>query len=345
MHHVLSYDTIVMMHPTTEPYRIVGNIRRQFPNKQPYTDPEKPPKRAMYKTIELRASSAGLRVSNSLATLHKGNNIHSLTHSEFCEAVESLGKVLGVDLSGASVTRADIAGNIELCQYAILGGAVVRGGVSRAPVTGQAVSVPEYFSSLGKLSRFNRKDVNGETLTYYLESNSHSKGEVFQLEDKLKEMVDHGDADEIPEELTGKRVVRIELSLRGKVKLAELNGGAVTVASLMNERFYKLMCERWYERYTAIERKPYAIPMNIVPKTRDSILYDLAATGLAQYEVGYIDDMIKAMPNRTKTEKSERYKASTLIYSTLERRTGATSGDYYDELTKGVEHLYRSAVR
>jgi hypothetical protein len=290
----------------------------------------------MYKNIEVSTWRGELSVKNSFTTLHTGNNLYSLTLSEFREAVESLSDVLRVDLSEARVTRADIAGNIELCQYEIVGGEINIGGVAH-DAGGRVVPVPDYLASLGTLPRFNRKNVNGETLTYYLKSNTVGKGETLQLEDKIAEMRAH--KIEIPRGATGKNIVRVELSVRGKVKLEELNGGAVTVATLTGDRFYKAMCDRLHERYTSIKPITNMIPVSRTPLTRDALLIELAGIGLAHCDGAYINRLVRAMP------RDERGKCNQTLIPSLRARAGVTSGTYYEELTRGVEHLYAEAMK
>jgi hypothetical protein len=100
------------------------------------------------------------------------------------------------------------------------------------------------------------------------------------------------------------------------------------------------MCEKWYMRFTSIQPVRNIVLMNAEYKTRDALLMELGAVGLAHVAPSFLKRAIKGMKS-----KSEREKAEYLVSVALKNRAHVSASECYDELRGKVERLFADAIK
>jgi hypothetical protein len=227
------YDDITLkQHITPEQYRHLSTVLRSF-NKvsnREYENTGIIVTQTNYKDCFFNLTPNYLTVSVKLPKLLHGTNQINFTRSDAELALKKLQDMLGIDISQAKVTRIDIAYNIEVDK-----------------------PIETYLKLLCSRDRMKRWTVSNESLYFKdrkKELNFYNK--VVQLTDTKQVVFSKN---------LKKNILRYEFRIKsGLNKL--LGQDDITCATLIDEVFYRLLINIWYNEYREIVKLHYAPATN-----------------------------------------------------------------------------------
>jgi hypothetical protein len=187
-----------------------------------------------------------LIVAAKLPKVLYGTNQVNFTLREAKLAISKIQEILCINILGARVSRVDLAYNLVMDQ-----------------------PVENYFKFLCNKDGMKRWTASNESL--YFKSKS---GTELNFYNKTTHLKDTGQ--EIMAENVGANLLRYEYRI--KSGLAKVIGYPIlTVADLIDDKFYKLMRQLWYDAYKTIDKLSYtpaAINIKNVPQLKDYFMLE-----------------------------------------------------------------------
>ena len=227
-----------------------------------------------------------MRIEGSLAKFLFHENVTMLTRETTQEALENLGEALGIDIGKAKVSSLEFGINIVTRQEPWL-----------------------YLQRLGDMPRRERLEYSRNTL-YYSRKGREQPDEV-KIYDKGREAKQKRNKGmQIPKEMRGKNILRIELSLNSRLR-QQLGVHEVTASSLYSCEVWQKLSElllKKYESITKIRKKGMDTQKIRTPKdAKDGFLSFL---GLDGDLTGRIDEYIGLL-NANNTFSDRKYYTRT----------------------------------
>lgn len=197
-----------------------------------------------------------MRIEGSLAKFLFHENVTMLTRETTQEALENLGEALGIDIGKAKVSSLEFGLNI---------------------VTRQEPWV--YMKRLGDMPRRERLEYSRNTL--YYSRKGREQPDALKIYDKGREAKQKKNKGmQIPKEMRGKNILRIELSLNSRLR-QQLGVHEVTASSLYSCEVWQKLSElllKKYESITKIRKKGMDTQKIRTPKdAKDGFLSFLGA--------------------------------------------------------------------
>lgn len=180
--------------------------------------------RARKKNMNIYWNNGKLRVQGSLSKYFNGNNFNCLKLSEIEKAVSILQNELKIDLSNATLSRVDLAGNIYLKE-----------------------NISEYFACLANYRNLKRISV-GSTL-YFMKGKQYSKAKI-AFYDKVAELGKHN-AKRLG--IFGHNIMRYEIRLY-KEDIRRIFKFSLLLKNLSNEEINKNLNALWLNEYENIKK-------------------------------------------------------------------------------------------
>ncbi|TSD66418.1 hypothetical protein FFF34_003165 [Inquilinus sp. KBS0705] len=187
-----------------------------------------------------------LTVAAKLPKLLYGTNQVNFTLREAKLAISKIQEILCINIGGARVSRVDLAYNLVMDQ-----------------------PVENYFKFLCNKDGMKRWTASNESL--YFKSKSGTELNFYNKTAHLKDT-----AQEILAENIDANLLRYEYRVKsGLAKIVDYH--TVTVDDLMDDKFYKLMRELWYDAYKTIDKLSYtpaATRIRSVPELKNYLMLD-----------------------------------------------------------------------
>lgn len=176
--------------------------------------------------LRIREYLWGLSIEGSLNKwLHEGSNLYDMSLADAEQAIGEISEALKTDLLQASVTGIEFGTNL-----------ILKNTVSR------------YFKLLGEMPRRVRNPLSRTSLYYDRRGKRNLDQVIFydKIAQAKKEKIS------IPESLTDKNLMRVELRYNGN--LGNQLGRIVTGNTLKEQLFYKELKSRLIEKYMSIQK-------------------------------------------------------------------------------------------
>ena len=176
--------------------------------------------------LRVREYLWGLSIEGSLNKwLHEGSNLYDMSLADAGQAIGEISEALKTDLLQASVTGIEFGTNL-----------ILKNTVSR------------YFKLLGEMPRRVRNPLSRTSLYYDRRGKRNLDQVIFydKIAQAKKEKIS------IPESLTDKNLMRVELRYNGN--LGNQLGRIVTGNTLKEQLFYKELKSRLIEKYMSIQK-------------------------------------------------------------------------------------------
>lgn len=176
--------------------------------------------------LRVREYLWGLSIEGSLNKwLHEESNLYDMSLADAGQAIGEISEALHTNLLDASVTGMEFGTNIILTN-----------------------TVSRYFRLLGEMPRRVRNPLSRTSLYYDRRGKRNLDQVIFydKIAQAKKEKIS------VPERLTGKNLMRVELRYNGN--LANQLGRAVTGDTLLEQLFYKELKSRLIEKYNSIQK-------------------------------------------------------------------------------------------
>lgn len=179
--------------------------------------------------VRVWPSRQRMRIEGSLPKFLFKENITMLTPETTQEAIENLGEALGIDIGKARVSTLEFGVNIV---------------VQREPW--------QYMQRLGEMPRRERIEYSRNTL-YYGRKGREQPDEI-KIYDKGREAKQKKNKGmQIPKEMRGKNILRIELSLNSRLR-QQLGVHEVTASSLYSCEVWQKLSELLLKKYESITK-------------------------------------------------------------------------------------------
>ena len=171
--------------------------------------------------LRIGVSERGVSITGSLAKFHLGTNLHTLTRSDSRRAFEQMADTLHLPINRAKVTRIDVGQNII------------------------TVYKPELYYPYFGQSQYYTRLTQPKSISY--QNSQRAKKAYNKIAESKKNRVP------IPEVYAGKNVLRFEVSYTARLP-KQFNQAVITPETLIDERFYMAMYDRWFSEYEAIDK-------------------------------------------------------------------------------------------
>lgn len=230
--------------------------------------------------LRVGISERGISITGSLAKFYLSTNLHTFTRSDTIRAFEMMADTLHLPIHKAKITRVDIGHNI-ITDYK-----------------------PElYYPYLGQSARYIRSTFDK---TLYYQNGQRTKKAYNKIAESMKSKVS------IPDLYAGKNVLRFEVSYTAKLP-KQFNQALITPDTLIDERFYIEMYDRWYNEYEAIDKVGLFNMDTSKINTPKDYLEQFLATCILEKGLDNVLNHIEVMREQ-KVYKQPEY------YSTLKRK-------------------------
>lgn len=254
-------------------------------------------------------TASGISLKGSLPKFLLPTNLHTLSRSGACQAIEKLSDTIHLPIKDAKVGRIDVS-TVLL--------------VEQPPCN--------YYPFLGNKPRFQRLQATNDTLYY----NTGKRQLIFY--NKLAEAQAKGVS--IPAGFSGENLMRLEARFTQRLP-AQFNLPVVTGATLTDERFYTGMVKRWGDEYFSIQKLKSIAVMDTSNIKTPNDAKDVLFTHLLQSAgIEFVDNFIADLRAR-KTFSDPKYYTRTKVE--LERifsvKTMAEKSDLIKELDDAVREV------
>lgn len=254
-------------------------------------------------------TASGISLKGSLPKFLLPTNLHTLSRSGACQAIEKLSDTIHLPIKDAKVGRID---------------------VSTVLLVEQPPS--NYFPFLGNKPRFQRLQATTDTLYY----NTGKRQLIFY--NKIAESQAKGVS--IPTGYSGENLMRLEARFTKRLS-TQFNLPVVTGATLTDERFYTGMVKRWGDEYFSIQKlKPFAVMNTSIIKTPNDAK-DVLFTHLLQSAGIELVDNFMADLKAKKTFSDPKYYTRTKaeLEKLINAKTIAEKSDLIKELDDAVREV------
>jgi hypothetical protein len=252
-----------------------------------------------------------LTVSAKLPKVLYGTNQINFTLRESKLAILKIQEILRINVLGAGVSRVDLAYNMVMDQ-----------------------PVENYFKFLCNKDSMKRWFIFNESL--YFKNKSGSKelnfyNKTAHLKDTRQEIM-----------LDNVNVNLLRYEFRLKSGLAKTVGyRVVTVANLIDERFYKLMRQLWYDAYKSIDKLSYtsaAANIKNVPDLKNYWMLD----GIEKSGVPAAYDLINGLSSQVSMQT--KYKMKRMLKALISNRAVNDVNDAVAELDSKMLNVLQHAA-
>ncbi len=228
----------------------------------------------------------------SLSKFLYNTNLVKFTREDVEKSINKLGNLINIDIGEATLSRVDIAGNINLSQ----------------PVSSYLILLASH-----KKSKFT--SINSfETVVFY------TKGLALSFYDKKKEIqtskkIDKNDKKAIASFLSDMNILRYELQI--KKMLAKYNNGEqMKLKDLYNKDRYKQLVKLWYQNYLWVEKDNMA-SFKPSKEFKDYLFYNgiVALGGIQKTMVclsSWFEKFHKELNPKSRANKKSKLKKSIL---------------------------------
>ncbi len=207
----------------------LGNLEVAWESRDSRTGEESTGGYIMGMRVSVWPERKRMRIEGSLAKFLFHENVTMLTRETTQEALENLGEALGIDIGKARVSTLEFGVNIV---------------VQREPW--------QYMQRLGEMPRRERKAYSRDTL--YYEHKGREQPDALKIYDKGREAKQKRNKGmQIPKEMRGKNILRIELSLNSRLR-QQLGVHEVTASSLYSYEVFEKLKALLLEKYKSIQK-------------------------------------------------------------------------------------------
>lgn len=259
-------------------------------------------------------TSRGIFLYGSLSKYYLPSNVYTLTRRQIGEALQMMSDQLHIDVSAATVTRADISTVIP---------------TKRPPA--------DYYSELGSKERFTRLQTHPDTLEYL------TKKRVLVFYDKRKEAAAKK-AIEPPTLADCPHLLRYELRFMAQPHRQLKQADPIPAARLANQDFYCLLVQRWKQEFDTIKKlHRHTLTMENVKTPND---VNNAVLGYLMQQYGgqeLIDTIIADLKARNQFADPKYYSRARSNLNKVLQAAGGQESDLMRELEKAIADIARYA--
>lgn len=267
--------------------------------------------RGSLKNLKIRITTDKIKIEGSIHVFFKGNNLESMSFSEFVEAVHILKKILNLPIENARISRLDFSGNIPV-KY----------------------PVEAYFVYFGQKPRY-KKQVMDNGIYYY-------SGELYlAFYDKIKELKRKREL--IPEYFLGKHILRFEMRFLRKLGKS-FSLPEVTLKKLMDPSFFYQLCRWWRNKFKSLAMEMES-PLKFHPTgSKPQFIEHLALQQITQIGIDNIFKMISGWQIMGEITKKEAYEIRKFIRTRTSEKYPLAENELIKELNRKIKVAARYEI-